>query len=438
MEWYLSLLLILGGLLVVLATGLPVAFSFLVINLIGAYFLWGGIDGLFNLVYSVYSSVAMFALLPVLLFILMGEVLFHSKLAFRAVDVVDKWLGKVPGRLCLVSIGAGTLFSSLSGSSMGTTAILGTTLLPEMRARGYHTTISIGSCMSGGLAMIIPPSALAVVLASISQISVGAILIGGVIPGLILASFYFIYIIGRCTLNPSLAPAYDVESIPLMEKVVFSVKYLLPMAVLVFLVVGLIFMGIATPTESSALGALVSFVLAAASKKLNWSIIKEIMTGTLKIIVMMFMILTGSLAFSQILAYSGATAGVVSFTSSMQVHPLVVLLVMQLVMMFLGTFMEPVAIMMISMPIFMPVVKGLGFSEIWFALITLINMEISMKTPPFGFILFVMRGITPPEISLLDIYKASIPFVIIDLIGIALIVIFPEVALWLPNMMIGQ
>lgn len=150
------------------------------------------------------------------------------------------------------------------------------------------------------------------------------------------------------------------------------------------------------------------------------------------------MILTGSLAFSQILAYSGATAGVVDFTSSMQVHPLVVLVVMQLVMMLLGTFMEPVAIMMISMPIFMPVVKGLGFSEIWFALITLINMEISMKTPPFGFILFVMRGITPPEISLLDIYKATIPFVIIDLIGIALIVIFPEVALWLPNMMIGQ
>jgi len=436
MEWFIWLLLILGGLLFLLGTGLPVAFSFLVLNLICVYVLWGGMAGLVMLVYSVYTSVATFTLVPVLFFILMGEVLFQSGVALNAVDVVEMWLGRVPGRLCLVSIGAATLFSSLSGSSMGTTALLGTTLLPEMRRRGYNDSLAIGTCMSGGLAMIIPPSALAILLASISQISVGAVLIGGLIPGLILAVLYIIYILGRCFLNPTLAPSYEIVSAPLKEKLIFSFKYTFPMAMLIFIVVGLIFLGIATPTESSGLGALAAFFLALKSKKLNWSTIKKSVRGTLHITVMMFTIVTGSVAFSQVMAYSGATAGLVEFASSLPIPSILLLALMQLVMMGFGTFMEPVAIMMVSMPIFMPIVKSLGFSEIWFALITLITMEISMKTPPFGFLLFVMRGILPSEIRMIDIYKATFPFVILDMIGIAIIMIFPSTATILPNLMI--
>ena len=435
MDWVLTLLIILGGLIFILATGLPVAFSFLVINLIGVYFLWGGTNGLFNLIYSVYSSVASFSLLPVLLFVLMGEVLFHSELAFKAVEVVDKWLGKVPGRLCLVTIGAGTLFSSLSGSSMGTTAMLGTTMLPEMRRRGYKYTLAIGSCMSGGLAMIIPPSAMAVVLASICQVSIGAILIGGIIPGLILASLYSFYIIGRCVLQPDIAPSYSFEDIPFREKLLFLAKDLLPMAFIIFIVIGLIFMGIATPTESSAMGALACFILALIYRKINWPMLKKTFSGTLKITVMMFTILTGSQAFSQILAYSGATAGLAKFTSGLPIHPIIVMMLMQFVILVLGTFMEPVSIMMISMPIFIPIIKSFGFSDIWFALITLINMEISMKTPPFGFLLFVMRGIVPYDVKMSDIYKATFPFVVIDIIGICILMMWPGVALWLPNIM---
>lgn len=437
MEWYTILLLIFGGLLIILATGLPVAFCFLALNIVGSYLLWGGMNGLFQMVHSVYTSVTSFTLLPVLMFVLMGEILFHSGMAFNAVHVVDKWLGKVPGRLCLVAIGAGTLFSSLSGSSMGTTAMLGTTMLPEMRRNGYSYSISIGSCMSGGLAMIIPPSALAVVLASICQISVGKILVGGIIPGLCLAAMYALYIVGRCVLQPSLAPnpKAQVDTTTLREKIIFTIIHFFPLAVIIFLVVGLIFLGIATPTESSAIGALASLVIAGISGKLKKSVIIGILSGTLKIISMMFMILAGSLAFSQILAYSGATAGLVEITSTLTIPPIMVLLVMQAVILVLGTFMEPVAIMMISMPIFMPVVKNLGFNEIWFALITLISMEISMKTPPFGFLLFVMKVIVPPSVDIVKIYKAVFPFIVIDIIGILLIMAFPMIALWLPGMM---
>lgn len=437
MEWYFVLILILGGLIVVLSSGLPVAFCFMVLNIVGSYILWGGTTGINQLIHSIYSSVTSFTLLPVLMFILMGETLFHSGLAFNAVKVVDKWLGGVPGRLCLVTIGAGTLFSSLSGSSMGTTAMLGTTMLPEMKRNGYSYSIGIGSCMSGGLAMIIPPSALAVVLASICQISVGKILVGGIIPGLFLAGMYGVYIIGRCLLNSSLAPRQEEneEKESLKEKLVFTLQNFLPLALIIFVVIGLIFLGIATPTESSAMGALASLCIAAVSGKMNREFIHNTIFGTLSIVSMMFMILTGSLAFSQILAYSGATAGLVEVTTSLTISPIFVLLLMQLVILVLGTFMEPVAIMMISMPIFIPIVKDLGFSEIWFALITLISMEISMKTPPFGFLLFVMKAIVPPDVKMVQIYKATLPFIAIDILGIFLLILFPAIALWLPSLM---
>ena len=437
MEWYTVLMLIFGALIFVLATGLPVALSFLLLNIFGSYFLWGGVGGLAQMLNSIYTSVASFTMLPVLTFVLMGGILFHSGLAFDAVNVVDKWLGRIPGRLCLVTIGAGTLFSSLSASTMGTTAMLGTTMLPEMKRSGYSYSIGVGSCMSGGLGILIPPSALAVVLASICQISVGKILVGGIIPWFFLASMYGLYIIGRCILNTSLAPRQDqsARTITLKEKIIFTLIHFLPLAAIIFLVVGLIFLGIATPTESSALGALASLLIAAGFGKLNKRVIHEMVSGTLKIISMMFMILAGSLAFSQILAYSGASAGLVEFTSSLNVSPIIILVLMQGVILVLGTFMEPVAVMMISIPIFFPVVKNLGFSEIWFALITLISMAISMKTPPFGFLLFVMKAIAPPKVTMSNIYKATLPFVIIDSIGILLIMTFPQIALWLPSLM---
>ncbi len=207
MEWWLALTFILLSMLFLLMSGLQVVFVFWVINLIGAYILWGGANGIEQLILSVYSSVTMFALLPIPFFVLMGETLFHSGLAFNSLNIIDQWLGRVPARLSLVGVASATLFACLSGSSIGTTAMLGAMLLPEMQKRGYKPALSIGCCMSGGLAMIIPPSALAVILASLAEVSVGKVLMGGILPGLFLAALYAVYIVGRALIDPSLAPS---------------------------------------------------------------------------------------------------------------------------------------------------------------------------------------------------------------------------------------
>jgi len=436
LEWWAYLVIIFGALMFLLAMRLPVAFCFTAINLAGVYLLWGGEVGLHQLVLSIYGSVTRFSLLPVPLFVLMDEVLFHAGIAFQAIDVIDKWMGRIPGRLALITVASGTLFSTLSGSSMGTTAILGSILTPEMERRGYKKAMSLGSVMgSGGLAMIIPPSALAVVLGALARISIGRLLIAGVLPGLLMASFYATYIIGRCRLQPSMAPAYATAHIPLVEKLVSTVRYVLPFGIIIFLVIGLIFMGIATPTESAAMGAFACFVLVTCYRRLNREVMKKTLAGTLRITVMLLMILTGATAFSQILAYTGASRGLSEFVTGLNLSPIMLLIAMQIVILFLGTFMEPVSIMMIVFPVFLPIVSAAGFDLILFGLLVLINLEIGMKTPPFGLLLFVMRGIAPPGTTMGDIYRAIFPFILCDLIAIGVIIAFPQIALWLPSFM---
>ncbi len=435
MEWWVPLLFIVGIFLVLLAVGLPVFLAFTVVDVLGIYFLWGGSAGLSQLIHSIFSSISSFVLLPVPLFVLMGELLFQSGVFVRALDTLDKWMGRLPGRLCILSVGGGTLFSTLSGSSMGTSAMLGSLLLPEMEKRGYHKTIAIGSCMSGALAMIIPPSALAVIMGSLMEVSIGKLLISGVVPGLLMAAMYTSYIVIRCTVQPSLAPDYSPEQTPWSEKISAFVKHVLPFGTIIFVVTGLIFAGLATPTESAGMGVVATAAVVAAYRRLSIDIIRKSVESTLRITVMMFMILTGSTAFSQILAFTGASRGLVELVVSFPFPDIMIVGVMQLLMIILGTFMEPVSIMMITFPVYMPIVNAFGFDPIWFGLLTLINMEIGMKTPPFGMVLFVMKGVVPPKTTMMDIYRSVTPFVTIDMAAMLLIMIFPAIATVLPNLM---
>ena len=415
MEWWLMLLLIVGLFLLLLGIGLPVFLAFTVIDVLGIYFLWGGAAGLSQLIHSIFSSVSSFVLLPVPLFVLMGELLFHSGTFVRALDNLDKWMGRIPGRLCLLSVGGATLFSTLSGSSMGTSAMLGSLLLPEMEKRGYHKTISIGSCMSGALAMIIPPSALAVIVGSLAEVSIGKLLIAGLVPGIFIAVLYLLYIVLRCRLQPSVAPEYSPEKVAFSEKLWGFVKYVLPFGTIVFVVTGLIFAGLATPTESAGMGVVTTAGVIACYRGLSFDVVKKAVNATLRITVMMFMILTGSMAFSQILAFTGASRGLVEWVVGFDFSHLLVVIVMQALIVVLGTFMEAVSIMMITFPIFMPIIEALGFDPIWFGLLVLINMEIGMKTPPFGLCLFVMKGVVPEGTTMMDIYRSVVPFITIDI-----------------------
>jgi len=349
-------------------------------------------------------------------------------------DALERLLGRLPGRLSLVAVGGGVLVGVLCGNSWASTAMLGSVLEPEMEKRGYKKPMALGPIMgSGVLAIIIPPSGMAVVLASLAGISVAGLLIAGVIPGLIMATFFAIYIIGRCIIQPDMAPTYAVAHLSLSERFRPSIRYVLPLVVIVFSVIGTMMLGLATPSEAAAFGALSTFVLAAAYRSLNWQAAKTAFAGTLNTTIMIFMIFCGSTAFSQILAYSGATKGMVELAVSLPVAPIVILIGTQLIVVFMGMFMEQMSILMITLPIFMPVCAVLGWNPLWFGLMMLINMGIANLTPPFGVLLFVMKGVSPPGTTMGDIYRAAIPFVIMDFIVILLVMIFPPIALWLPG-----
>lgn len=434
MDWWLALLVIFGAFVFLMLIGMPVAFSFLLINLVGVFILWGGTAGLRQLILSIFESVTFFALLPVPLFILMGEVLFRSGMGTRLLDALEKLLGRLPGRLSLVAVGGGVLIGALSGNSWASTAMLGSVLGPEMEARGYKKSMTLGPIMgSGVLAIIIPPSGMAVVLAGLAGISVGGLLIAGVIPGLIMAALFTIYIIGRCVLQPELAPIYETARLSLVERLRPSLQHVLPLGVIVFSVIGLMLLGIATPSEAAAFGALSTFILAAAYKSLNRKVLKETFVGTLSTTIMILMIFTGSSAFSQILAYSGATKGMVELAMTLPVSPIVLLIGTQIILLFMGMFMEQLSILMITLPIFMPLTAVFGWNPLWFGLMMLINMGIANLSPPFGVLLFVMKGVSTPGTTMGDIYRAAIPFVIMDFLVIALVMAFPQVALWLPG-----
>lgn len=436
LEWWLILALIFGSFLVLLLIGLPIAFAFTLINVVGVFLFWHGGTGLRQLSLSIFDSVATWTMVPIPMFVLMGEVMFHSRLAFDMVDALDKWVTRVPGRLGLVAVLGGTLFATCSGSSVSGTALLGTILVPEMERRGYQKTMSLGPIMSsGGLATMIPPSFFTVFLACLAGISVGKTLMGGIVPGMSMAFLYASYIVIRCWLQLSLAPPYTPVPKPVSEKLMSLVRHVLPLSFIVFLVIGATFLGIASPTEASAAGALGCFILAAVHRSLNWQMFKESIFGTLRISVMVLMILTGSTAFSQILSFSGAAAGLIKFAAGLPLPPIMLIIAMQVFVLFLGCFMDGFSIAMIVTPIFMPIVRNLGFDPIWFVLILLLNCETGMLTPPFGMVLFTMKGVAPPDTTMADIYKAALPFVICNLIVMVLMIAFPAFPLWLPGLM---
>jgi tripartite ATP-independent transporter DctM subunit len=436
MAWWLIISLLFGSMVFMLLTNLPIAFAFLVVNIVAAYFFLGGIPGLIAVVTGVFSSITTFTLLPVPFFILMGELIFHSGLGLNAVNVLDKWLGKLRGRLSILAIIMGIIIGALSGSTIATCALLGTILLPDMLKRGYSKNMSLGPLMGvGTVDALIPPNALTVVLASLANIDVGQLLMAGIVPGLIMSALYFVYVVLWCRIKPEEAPMYDVPKIPLKEKVRVTLKDLIPLGFIIFMVLGFIFLGVATPTEAAATGTLGSFILALIYRRLNWEILKKSVMGTVKITCMIFMIVIVSTTYGQILAFTGAAAGMTEFITKVSIPPIVILIGMLIVVLIMGCFMETVAIMMITIPIYMPVVNAFHFNPIWFGVLMLISLETGLITPPFGVTLFVMKGVAPPEITMSDIWKAVTPYVIVDMLCIVLVLVMPFLATVIPSLM---
>jgi tripartite ATP-independent transporter DctM subunit len=433
MPWYEAFALMIGAVLALMALGLPVALAFIATNILGALLFLGGERGIAQLINNGTSALTSFALAPVPLFLLMGELFFHTGLARRVFDAIDRLLGRVPARLSFVTVAGGTAFAALSGSSMASTALLGSLMVPEMARRGYGRVMSIGPILGvGGLAMLIPPSALAVLLGTLARIDVGQLLIAGLLPGLLLAALYALLILVLALLRPDLAPPYEVRPVPLARRLRLLLTDILPMGLVVFLVVGLILLGWATPSEAAAFGALGVALLALAFRCLSWQALVRATAGALKVTVMAFLIVLGSATFSQILAFSGASSGMIEWATGFAASPLAMLLAMFAVLLVLGMFMDQLSMMLITVPIFFPLAATLGFDLIWFGVIVLLALEISFTTPPFGLLLFVMKGTAPPGTTLTQIYQAALPFMACALLLVALLIWQPQIALLLP------
>jgi len=435
MEWQFLLLVIGGILFLCLLSGLPIFVAFLIVDAVGILLFMGGLAGIDSLIRSMFDSIGLFTLSPVVLFTVMGEAIFRSGMATRALDVMERMMTRLPGRLSVVAVSAGAVFAMLSGSALGSCAMLGSLLVPDMEKRGYSKSLSMGPIMAGGmLAVIIPPSTLAVILGAQGGISVGKLLLSGFIPGFILAGLYLSYIIISCVRNPSLAPMG--ESIKATSSLGKDfLIYVLPLSLIILAVLGSIFTGVATPTEASALGALTSFVLAACYRELTVKMVIKSTTSTLAISTMILMIVGGSVAFSQLLSFTGIVRGIVELVTNLDVPPVIVVALMQTLLIIMGCFIDQIAMIMIAVPIFMPITAALGLDSVWIGLLMLISISLGLLTPPFGLLLFIMKGNAPKGTTMFDVWRASLPYIILAFIGLALFIIFPGIATWLPRHM---
>jgi tripartite ATP-independent transporter DctM subunit len=437
MTWYLTLILLLVGFMSLLAIGLPVAFAFLTVNLIGAYFVMGGEAGLGLFVRNAYDSSTNISLAPIPLFILMGEILLHSGVAFRAINAIEKLIAGVPGRLPIVSVVGGTVFAALSGSSLANTAMLGSALLPDMLKRGYDPRLAMGPIMAtGGIAMLIPPSALAVLLGSLAGMSISQLLIAGIVPALLLALLFVGYIVAVCLIDPSRAPRDDAPQVSGWARYRPFVVDVLPLSLVFVAVIGSLVAGIATPTESAALGCVASLLAALGYRGLSWANLVVALRETARISVMILFIIVASLTFAQILAFSGATGGLVDLVRHSGLPPLGLVACMVLVLLFLGCFVDQVSMLMITIPLFIPMAGSAGIDLLWLGVLYLLTMEISFLTPPFGLLLFVMKGVAPAGITLGEVYRAALPFLLLELLVLAALLIFPALGTWLPGVLV--
>ena len=434
-DWSLAAWLMLGGSTVLLFIGMPVALTFITINIVGAWLYMGGEPGLAQLARSSVSSITAFSLTPIPLFVLMGEVLFHTGLALKVIDGIERLIRRVPGRLAVVAVVAGTVFSAISGSTIATTAMLGSLMLPVMLSRGYHPVLATGPIMAiGAVDMLIPPSALTVLLGSLSGISISKLLVGGVLPGVLLSVAFVIWIVISVRMNPKLAPADDTGT----GHRGFSrwqpfFAYVLPTLSIFGIVVGALADGWATPTECAALGAFATMVLAALYRVLTRQALLKALQGTVGVSGMILFIILGATAFAQILSFSGASNGLVQLITGQGLSTPMVVAGMMLMLIFLGVFVDQVSMMMITLPIFMPIVQTLGIDPIWFGVMFLICMQLGLLLPPHGLLLMTMRGVAPVEVTMVHIFRAVIPYLFMSLVLLAAVFWFPPIATWLPR-----
>lgn len=434
MEWYTTLILGMAILFVLFLSGAPIFLAFLAAILLGVYFVIGP-AGFPLFANSVLDTATTTSLASIPLFILMGELLFRSGTMDVLFDSIDKLVGKVRGRQYVLVVVLSAVFGALSGVAMAVAAMLGRAIMPGMHDRGYDRSIAAGLIIGGAsLAPIIPPSLLAIIVGSLADVSIAKLLIAGVIPGLFIGGIFLVYVFVRIGMNPSLAPgnvAGERAEVTPMEKLIAIVRTM-PFLIVIFSVMGFIMLGIATPSESAATGVFGSLLTAAIYRKLSFRMISDSLMAAITVSAMILAIMAMSKMFTQLLAFTGATGELVNLVANLGYSPIVMLLIMLAVPFILCMFIDTIAVILLTIPIYQPVVTALEFDPVWFWLLFLVNITLGAITPPFGYTLFAFKAVVP-DMSISQVYRATWPFVGLFLLGIALIIAFPAIATWLPN-----
>jgi tripartite ATP-independent transporter DctM subunit len=415
--------------------GVPVVFALGGVAAIYTWVLWG-FAGTTMVAYSTIRQFTHTIFIAGPLFILMGGLLQHSGIADDLFELIYKWLGRLSGGLASGTIIVCTVFGAITGVSGTATLTMGLIGIPAMEKRGYHRTISIGAVAAGGLlGIMIPPSLIMIIYAMVSGESVGRLFMGGVGPGLLMSTLYITYITVRCTLNPDLAPRIPKGEMPTLKERVVALKSVVFPIALIVVVLGGIYSGVATPTEAAGLGAVGSVICAALKGRLTWSILRDASAQSYRLIAMILWLLVAANCFSQLYVSMGAKDLIVEMVTSLEVNRWIILLGMQFTLLLLGCMMDDFAIVTLCAPIYVPIIKELGFDSFWFAMTFLMNMNIAYLTPPYGFNLFYMRAIVPKGYTMGDIYRSVWPYIILQLIVLVAIMLFPDIVTWLPKHM---
>jgi tripartite ATP-independent transporter DctM subunit len=426
-----------ASMFLLLASGLPVAFVLGGLATVFTAIFWGP-ESLFIIVSRTYSMMSTTTLVAAPLFVLMATVLERSGVAEDLFEMMYRWSGGVKGGLAVGTVFACTLIAAMSGIASTGVVVMGVMALPAMLKRGYDKRIATGCILAGGvLGPLIPPSIALVLYGTIAQVSIGGLFAGGMGAG-ILCSFLIIgYILIRCYINPELGPPIPIEERSDMKAKIASLKGVILPLLLITSVLGSIYTGIATPTEAAAVGAFGAFVCSAIHRRLNWELIKSVAYTTIKVQGFMMWILFAAQAFAAVYMGLGAARMVVRLVETYEIGWWTMLIAIQVVWFLLGCVIDAWSILMITLPILLPIIPLYGFDPLWLGVLYAVNTQTGYLTPPFGTMLFMIKGIAPKEITMNDIYRSITPFVTTQLVCLALCIIFPGVVLWLPRLLFG-
>jgi tripartite ATP-independent transporter DctM subunit len=426
-----------GSLLVLLATGLPIAFGMGAVGLIFTLFVISP-QSIAIVASTTVGLLNAFVLLAIPLFIFMAAMLERSGVVEDLFSMMHSWFGALRGGLAVGTVVMCTIFAAMSGVSAAGTVAMGVIALPAMLKRKYNKDIAIGCISAGGaLGQLIPPSAMMIIYSLLANESVGRMFLGGIFPGLILSGLFIIYILIRCYIQPDLGPSLPPEERASWGEKLISLRAVILPILLIVAVLGSIFGGITSPTEAAGVGAFGSIVCAAIYRRLTWTAFKSALYSTLRFSCMILWLMIAGSLFASVYTLIGGQNFVTQLITGLEINPWIVIFIMQLIWIFLGMLMDPNGILFITIPVFLPIITSLGFSPLWFGVLWVVNMELGFLTPPFGMNLFYMKAIVPEGITMVDIYRSIVPFVLLQFTGLVICMVFPQTIEFLPNLIMG-